>query len=161
MRNTMFFRIGAALVAIATLTLGLAAPTSAQDSSNLSIEDLPGSWVGTGTGFAGTTRATNQMWIRITKTNGFVGTGTQQWRTCKGRMQACQQRSTRGGGWSKPEPVSLALLTNGAIAGADRDGFLSGYVQGDGSMEIVYSEKAQVSTQGRTIVNLFRLVRIS
>ena len=161
MRNTMFFRIGAALVAIATLTLGLAAPTSAQDSSNLSIEDLPGSWVGTGTGFVGTTPVTNQLWIRITKTNGLVGTGTQQWRSCTGRTQACQQRSTRGSGWSKREPVSIALLTNGTIAGADRDGLLTGYVQGDGSMEVVYSEKARVSGQGSTVVNLFRLVRIS
>lgn len=159
-RPNIFFRFGA-FVAIACLTLGLAMPVAASDSSNLSTEDLPGSWVGTGTGFVGTSAVTNQLWVQITKTNGRVGTGTQRWRSCKGRAQACQQRSTRGGGWSKREPVSIALLTNGTIAGVDRYGTLTGYVQGDGSMEIVYNEKVRVSDKNAAVAILYRLVRIS
>lgn len=159
MRFTRAFTV--VMMSLAVVVLGLAAPSHAQQGENLSITDLPGSWVGTGSGFIGTKAVTNQLWVQITKTNGRVGTGTQRWRSCQGRQQACQERSTRGGGWTKREPVSIALLTNGTIAGADRDGSLSGYVQGDGSIEIVYSEKSRSSAENYTVVTMFRLVRIS
>ena len=161
MRNNAIFRVGAACMAAATLILGLALPSTAADNSNLSVADLPGSWVGTGTGFVGASPVTNQLWVRITKTNGLVGTGTQRWRSCKGRMKVCQQGSTRGSGWSKREPVSIALLTDGSIAGVDLYGVLSGYVQGDGSMEVVYNERVTESGQDTTVSISYRLVRWS
>lgn len=159
MRNNAIFRVGAACIAAVTLTLVQALPGTAADNSSLSVEDLPGSWVGTGTGFVGVSPVTNQLWVRITKTNGLVGTGTQRWRSCKGRMKVCQRGSTRGAGWSKREPVSIALLTNGSIAGVDLYGVLSGYVQGDGSMEVVYNERVRESGQDTTVAISYRLVR--
>ena len=159
MRRNMFSRAGATFIAVASLTLGLAIPGAAANDGSPSVEDLPGAWVGTGSGFVGATAVTNQLWIRITKTNGLVGTGTQRWRSCKGRQQACQQGSTRGGGWSKREPVSIAVLTNGTIAGADLYGVLTGSVYDDGSMEIVYSEKVRISAQETPVLIPYRLVR--
>jgi hypothetical protein len=150
-----------AIFAALFLAFGAMSSASAQPASgNLSIEDMPGTWVGTNIGFAGKSPITNQFLFRVTATNGQVATGVQRWRTCQGRQQACAQRSTAGGGWSPGQRMSLALLTDGQIAGADIDGAFTGYVQGDGSMELVYTEKLRPEKDRNPVVSLMRLVRV-
>lgn len=150
-----------ALLAAVLLGLGTIGTAHAQPSAgNLAIEDMPGSWVGTTIGFAGVTPTTTQFWWRVSRTNGQVAMGIQRWRTCQGREQACSQRSTAGGGWSKGQRMSIALLTDGQLAGADIDGTFTGYVQGDGSMELAYMEKRREDAKREPLVSLMRLVRV-
>jgi hypothetical protein len=151
-----------AVIAAMFLAVGMMGTAHAEpEAGNLAIEDMPGSWVGTNIGFAGKSPITNQFWFRVTATNGQVATGIQRWRTCQGRQQACDQRRTTGGGWSSWQRLSLALLTDGQIAGADIDGTFTGFVQGDGSMELVYNEKRRPDKERNPIVSLMRLVRVN
>jgi hypothetical protein len=151
-----------ALIAAVLLGLGTIGTAQAQPTGgNLSIEDMPGSWVGTTIGFDGIRPITTQFWWRVSRTNGQVAMGIQRWRTCQGREQACSQRSTAGGGWSKGQRMSLALLTDGQLAGADVEGTFAGYVQGDGSMELVYMEIRPAEQKRDPLVTLMRLVRVS
>jgi hypothetical protein len=55
--------------------------------------------------------------------------------------------------------MSLALLTDGQIAGAEIDGAFASCVQGDGSVELVYTEKMRPDKNHNPVVSLMRLVR--
>lgn len=148
-----------ALVASTALVASLAAAGAAQAAPrSTTAADLKGSWVGTTLGFAGKDEVNNQYWLKLTSVNGNVITGKQQWRPCEGRQKACRERSTKGGGWSKPERVTLAVLNNGTIAGKDLDGVISGYVQGDGSLELAYMEHQRTDGGETPLVVTMRLV---
>ena len=123
-------------------------------AGNLTVQEMRGSWVGTSIGFASNDAQTNQVWMTLTRINGLVVIGQQKTRSCAGRMDRCRQRDTSGGGWSAPVRVALALLTDDQVAGADRSGTYTGFVQGDGSIELAYLATAEPT------VSQMRLVRV-
>ena len=107
-----------ALSAAAIAVTGVIALPAQAATRPSGVQFLKGERILTLNGYVGDQDATWQMRLRVNRTNGQVGMGTQEWRTCVGREATCAAGSGDGDGWSAPAEVRFVRTPQGTIVGS-------------------------------------------
>jgi len=129
-------RLTLAGLTLAGLSLAAAPAQAALSPDYLAIGDLKGTWVGTVQGRVAGQWTTTQARIVWTERKGSSAVGNLSLRSCEGRAAACSSRSAKGGGWSDPEDIQVALMTDGTLSGRSETMSVLGFAQGDASLEL-------------------------